>query len=330
MEKDLVIENKSKRIDYAKYGYMFIAPFFLVFLIFQAYPIFNTLILSISDLSGFNTEINIVGFSNYVDLIQNELFREAFLNTLIIWGMNFIPQVAVALFLAAVFTSVRTKYKGEGFFKSMFYLPNIITAASMAIIFRTLFQYPGGAVNLVLGDADWLTTVLDWIRVHIFGLEATGYPINFFRDAFYTRGLVAYIQFFMWYGHSMIILMAGIKSISPTLFESAMIDGASSTQMFRKITLPLLKPIILYMFVTSLVGGMQMFEIPFLITNRRGDPEGSINTLAIFIYNQAFTGSRNFYNAAAASVIVLVFVGVITLVLFRIFRDSTDSVKGAK
>lgn len=331
-----VIEEKKNRIDYSKYGVMFILPFFIVFLLFQAYPIVHTFILSISDLSGFKNSFDIIGFSNYVDLFNDPVFWESFKTTVIIWMMNFIPQMALAIFLASVFTSIRTKYKGEGFFKVVFYLPNIITAATMAIIFRTFFSYPTGPINIILSESVWMVNFMNWIK-NIWGIgwifrnwaEWTA-PMNFFRGVWETRSIVAFIQFFMWYGHTMIIMMAGIKAISPTLFESAMIDGANSRQIFRKITLPLIRPIILYTLVTSLVGGMQMFDIPYLLTNKKGSPDGAIHTLAIYIYNQAFTGSRNFNTAAAASVVVLIFVSIITILLFRVFRENNTAERRVK
>jgi multiple sugar transport system permease protein len=125
----------------------------------------------------------------------------------------------------------------------------------------------------------------------------------------------------MWYGQTTIVLVSGILSIDDTLFESAMVDGANDGQIFRKITLPLLKPILLYTLVTSLIGGLQMFDIPFLLTN--GNPNNSVLTITMFIYNQAFTGSRNFNVAATASVLLLVLSIVLSTLLFQFFKENS-------
>ncbi|MGO3418587.1 MAG: carbohydrate ABC transporter permease, partial [Pseudolactococcus laudensis] len=138
--------------------------------------------------------------------------------------------------------------------------------------------------------------------------------------------IVSFIQFWMWYGQTTIVLVAGIMSIDESLFEAAIVDGANDNQVFRLITLPLLKPIVLYTLVTSLIGGLQMFDIPFLLTN--GNPNNSTLTMTMYIYKQAFTGARNFNVAATASVLLLLISIVLSTVLFRLFRGSSK--KGDK
>lgn len=294
--------GKGKLEGYNRYGYIFLAPFLLAFLIFQLYPILYTIFLSFTNLKGWNTEYQIVGFQNYLTLFGNELFIKSIENTFILWIINFVPQVLIALLLAAWFTNVRMNVKGKGFFKVVFYLPNIITAASVAIIFYALFSYPRGPINVILQNIGILSE-----------------PFEFFRSATGTRGIVSFIQFWMWYGQTMLVVISGILSINTSLFESAMVDGANDRQIFRKITLPLLKPILLYVMVTSLIGGLQMFDIPFLLTE--GNPENSVLTITMYIYKQAFTGSRNFDMAASASVILLLISVVLSVMMFRLFRE---------
>ncbi|MCG8500010.1 MAG: sugar ABC transporter permease [Firmicutes bacterium] len=302
----MMVKKKHKLVRYDKYGYFFVAPFILAFLIFQLYPIIYTFQLSFTDLAGWETEFNYVGFKNYQAILGNELFLKAFRNTWIIWIVNFIPQIGIALLLAKWFTDARVKLKGVGFFKIAFYMPNIITAASVAVLFSTLFGYPSGPINQLL---------------MYFGVLEE--PFEFFRSVGATRGIVAFIQFWMWYGSTFIILTAGILGINPSLYEAAVVDGATSGQMFRKITLPLLKPITLYVLVTSLIGGMQMFDIPFLLT-KQGNPDYSIETMTMFIYRQAFAGGRNYYFAATASVLLLFIILIVSVILFRAMKSRTD------
>ena len=184
-------------------------------------------------------------------------------------------------------------------------MPNIITAASIAILFYSLFGYPKGPVNDLL------------MR---FGF--TDVPLNFHLRKWTARGVVAFIQFWMWYGNTMIVLIAGVLGINPTLFEAAEIDGASATQIFFLITLPRLRTIILYTLVTSMIGGLQMFDIPRLFL--LGGPDNATLTTSVFIYNQAFSGSYLYNRAAAASLIMFLIIVVLSSFLFFILRDRDE------
>ncbi|MBP1042393.1 sugar ABC transporter permease [Vagococcus sp. BWB3-3] len=303
-----MVKTKAKGFErYNRYAYLFLLPFIIGFVVFQLYPILYTIVLSFSDLRGWQTDFQLIGSQNYLNLLNNELFRKSIANTFIIWTMNFLPQILLSLVLAAWFTSLKLKLKGTGFFKIVFYLPNIITAASVAVLFYALFSYPMGPMNLVLQ-----------------GLKLIDQPVDFFRQVGVTRGIVAFIQFWMWYGQTMIVLISGILSISDTLFESAMVDGATDRQLFRYITIPLLRPILLYTMVTSLIGGLQIFDIPFLLTG--GNPDNSVLTVTMYIYKQAFEGNRNLNMASAASVILLLISVVLSLIMFRLFKER--QVKG--
>lgn len=306
-------KHLAKRKDHNKWGYIFVAPFFIFFLIFNFYPMFYTIYLSFTDLAGWATEANLVGFQNFRVLYNNELFRRSVFNTTILWLVNFFPQIILAFILAYWFTNRRMNLKATGFFKSMFYLPNIITAASVALIFSSLFSYPRGPLNLLM---------LNW------GLISS--PIDFFRSVIGTRLIVSFIQFWMWYGQTTIVLQAGILGIDENLFDAARVDGATDWQSFTKITMPLMKPITLYVLVTSLIGGLQIFDIPYLLTG--GGPNQSVETMMIFIYKQAFQGGRNLNIASTASVFLLIMTSILSLFIFNSFRDKKikKTVKGVK
>ncbi len=305
--------KKKSTVNYNRYGYYFVAPFIIVFILFQLYPIIHTINLSFTDLAGWATEYEYIGLDNFKNLLKSEVFIQSLKNTGIIWGINFVPQLGIALILAAWFTDIKLNVRGEGFYKVLFYLPSIITAASVAIIFSSLLRYPEGPINTIL--------------VSLGILKA---PFEFFRNKTTSRLIVAFIQFWMFYGGTFIMLMAAILGINPALFEAAMIDGANGRKIFFNITLPLIKPIMLYLLVTSLVGGLQMFDIPFLITNGRGAPDNAIGTLAIFIYNQAFTGGRNFGISAAASIVVLIIAMFFSILLFGLFQDKKEKKEGTR
>lgn len=297
-----------KNVSYSKYGYIFSLPFILIFLVFSLYPIFYTLIIGFTDYKGLGTttwQFLADPFQNFVTILNNNSFRQALVNTFIIWTVNFIPQILMALLLTAWFTSKRNKMRGKGFFKVLFYLPNIITSASIAILFFALFGYPVGPVNSLL-----------------LNLGIIDEPIYFLISKASARGIIAFIQFWMWYGYTMIILTSGVMGINPEIFEAAEIDGTSGIQTFFYITLPNLKTILLYVLITSMIGGLNMFDIPKMFM--QGGPDNSTLTTSVFIYNQAFSGSYLYNRAAAASMIMFLIIAVFSGFLFYIMRDKGE------
>jgi multiple sugar transport system permease protein len=220
-----------------------------------------------------------------------------------IWIINFIPQIALALLLTAWFTNERIRVKGQGAFKVMLYMPNIITAAPIAILFNSLFAYPMSPVNYLAVKFGFISE-----------------PVNFLLQKWTARGIVSFIQFWMWYGSTMIVLIAGVLGINPALFEAAAIDGATGTQTFFRITLPSLRTILLYTLITSMIGGLQMFDIPRLFL--MGGPDNATLTTSVFIYNQAFSGSYLYNRAAAASMIMFIIIAILSAILFYVMRDK--------
>ena len=249
---------------------------------------------------------SIIGFKNFQTLFTaNEtsgLYWLSFKNTIIMWLFNFVPQIGFALILASWFTDQHLRLKAQGAFKVMIFMPNIITAATIGMLFFSLFSYPIAPVNTLLQKLGILNT-----------------PFEYFRNVPTSRGIVSFIQWWMWYGNTMIIMIAGMNGINPSLFEAAMIDGCTSRQIFWKITLPLIKPIMLYNLITSLVGGLTMFDIPHLMT--QGNPNNMTNTVARFIYQQGFTGTYNFNMASAGSVVLFGIIIICSLFLNMLMKD---------
>lgn len=300
--------KRKKGFSYARYGYLFSLPFLAAFLVFSLYPTIYTAVLGFTDCKGLgNTDWHFLEnpFQNFITILNNPSFIMSLKNTLTIWMMNFIPQILLALLLAAWFTSRRNKLKGQGFFKILFYMPNIITAASVAILFNALFGYPMGPVNDLLVST---------------GVLAKAF--NFLTSKWAARLIVAFIQFWMWYGYTMLILVSGIMGISPEIFEAAEIDGATGIQTFFRVTLPNLKTILLYTLITSVIGGLNMFDIPRLFL--MGGPDSATLTTSVFIYNQAFSGSYLYNRAAAASMIMFLIIGVLSAVIFFLMRDKDE------
>ena len=292
--------NNHKAVSYNKWGYIFLIPFVVVYLIFQLVPLISTIYNSFFEnyRSGL-TQIgpNFVGLANYAKLFQDGDIWIYFKNTMIMWVMGFIPQILVSLLLAAWLSNPSLRLKGQRFFKTVIYLPNLIMASAFAMLFFTLFA-DGGPINAMLMQS---------------GILKQAY--SFFSHAWSARTLVAVLNFLMWFGNTTILLMAGMMGIDSSLYEAAEVDGATSSQIFRKITLPLLRPILIYVMITSLIGGMQMFDVPQILTNGTGDPMRSTMTLIMFLNKHLF--SKNYGMGGALSVFLFIITGVLSLIVFR-------------
>jgi len=292
------------RIKKQHYGYFFIAPFIIGFLVFGLYPVVHTLGLSFTDTTLMKAESSFIGLKNFQRLFADKTFSTAITNTWELWLMNFIPQIGISMLLALWFTNTRLKIKGGGIWRMLFYMPNLMMPAAVAALFFSFFSFYG-PVNQVL------------VRT---GLQAEA--VDFVRSPEVMRGLVVFIQWWMWYGQTTILLMAAITSVSPALYEAALIDGAGTGQIFRYVTLPLIKPVMVFILVTSLVGGMQMFDIPMLLTDGRGSPANSILTNNIMMYMRFRSSQGHIGAASSIGVMVFIMTTVVALLIFYLLREK--------
>ena len=301
--------NNHKAVSYNKWGYIFLIPFVVVYLIFQLVPLISTIYNSFFEnyRSGL-TQIgpNFVGFANYVKLFEGGEIWIYFKNTMIMWVMGFIPQILVSLLLAAWFSNPSLRLKGQRFFKTVIYLPNLIMASAFSMLFFTLFS-DGGPINSLLMQIGFISE-----------------PYKFLSHAGSARGLIAMMNCLMWFGNTTILLMAGMMGIDTSLFEAAEVDGATSTQVFFKITLPLLRPILVYVIITSLIGGLQLFDVPQILTNGTGDPMRSTMTLIMYLNKHLF--SKNYGMAGALSVVLFIITMLLSLLIFKV--TGNDKRKG--
>lgn len=283
-----------------RWGYIFLIPFFVTFVIFQLIPLVSTIYNSFFEnyMSGLKKiGPNFVGLKNYISLIQTGDLGTYTANTLIMWVMGFVPQIIVSLLLGAWFTNPQLRLKGQRFFKTVIYLPNLIMASAFAMLFFTLFA-DSGPVNSILMQM---------------GILKEQY--SFMSHVWSVRTLVAFMNFLMWFGNTTILLMAGMMGIDQSLFEAAEVDGATSNQIFFKITLPLLRPILVYVMITSLIGGLQMFDVPQILTNGSGDPMRSSMTLIMYLNKHLY--SKNYGMAGALSVMLFIITGILSLIVFK-------------
>ena len=299
------MKTKSKGMSYAKWGYIFLAPFFITFLIFQFWPLATTIYYSFFEYFRSGLKVigpNFVGLKNYASMIKE--VPKYFGNTMIMWLMGFIPQIIVSLLLAQWFSDTRLRLKGSTFFKTVIYMPNLIMASAFSLLFFALFS-DGGPINDLL------------MKMHI--LDE---PFKFFSNKWATRSIVAAMNFLMWFGNTTILLMAGIMGIDVSLYEAAEVDGANSWQRFTRITLPLLKPILIYVVITSLIGGIQMFDVPQILTNGTGNPTDTTMTLIMYLNKHLY--SKNYGMGGAISVVLFLLTGALSLLVYNIMYRKKD------
>jgi len=291
----------SKKVGvYSKWGYICIFPFLAGYAAFSLLPLLMT--IGNSFFENYRrglTQIGptFVGLDNFAQILSNKDLGVYFQNTIIMWLMGFIPQIVVSLILAAWFADPQLRLKGTRFFKTVIYMPNLIMASAFASFFFSVFA-DAGPINSILMD-----------------LHIIDEPYSFFSHIFSTRVLIAFLSFLMWFGNTTLLLMAGIMNIDTSLHEAAQVDGATSTEIFFHITLPILRPIMVYVMITSLIGGLQLFDVPQILTNGTGDPMRSSMTLLMYLNNHLY--SKNYGAAGAVSVLIFLVTAVLSIVIFR-------------
>jgi len=213
--------------------------------------------------------------------------------------------------LASWFTDAKIRIRGQGFFKVIFYMPNIMTAATIGYLFY-FFSMPNGLFH-VIAQGLGIIEANDGLAGPIF-----------------SRGMVAFINFWMWFGNTMVVMIAGILGINPSLFEAANIDGANGNQVFWGITVPLIRPILTFNLVPSLIGGMQMFDVPSVIAGFTSNAHGAyISTIMTQIKNSAYNdhiqgAGKMFGYSSAAAVFLFAITTVLSVVIFQLMKDRSE------
>lgn len=285
--------NNKRR---AKYAYLFILPFFIAFIIFKIYPIFYTLYLSFCSYDPLGAGSKFIGLQNYTRLIKSGFFFQSVLNTLIIWIISIIPQLTIALILALILSS--KWIKGRNALRSLYYFPNLVTPVTIGVLFGMLFSSPGGTIDVILKT-----------------LGLTKQAINFAYSPFLSRFVVGIAICWQNFGYNVIFFTAGLNSIPADVYEAAEVDGANSLQKALKITLPLMKPILIYVMVTSVIGGLQIFDVSKMVF--KDIPGNTTTTMVQYMYESAFERWQLGYGAAASYgifVIIVVF-SIISLMI---------------
>lgn len=276
--------------------YLFLAPFFIIFTIFVIYPIFNSLYLSFTETKGINNIF--IGFNNYKDVLTDKVFFKSILNVFLILGI----QVPIMIFLATIFATLLNdeNLKFRGIFRLFIFLPVLIDLVTYSIVFSLIFNENFGIINYILQS------------IHLPKVLWLSSPIG-------AKLLIIIALTWRWTGYNSIIVLAGLQSIDKSLYESSDIDGASSLTKLLKITIPLLKPILLFCAIMSTIGTVQLFTEPQLLT--LGGPNNSTLTPIMYLYQYGFN-SFKFGYASAVAYIITIIVFIMSLIQIKLSRGD--------
>ena len=276
--------------------YVFVAPFILTFLIFFAYPLISTILMSFQEITGAGRTW--IGFKNYADMFANKNFYTAVRNSVIYMVLTCAILIPVPMLLAYMAESKMSKT--GGLFKTIAFMPVLCSVVVAGIIFRMMFsELDGALMNQVRG---------------MFGLA----PITWLKGASTSMFAMVLLCFWRWTGMNMLYYMAGLKSISPELYEAADIDGANAVQKFTKICLPLLKPTTIYVLTISIYAGLAMFTESYMIFGGNNSPKNYGLTIVGYLYRYGFEKVDKFGFASAVGLVLLVGALIITLLQLRI------------
>lgn len=275
-------------------GYLYISPFFIIFGIFGVFPIVFTAFISLHRWNMLGAR-EYVGFRNYQLLMDDPLFWKSLSNTFLIWFLSTLPQLFLALILAFILN--QAFLKGKEFFRLAVFLPNITSVVAVAIVFTAIFGQHYGILNYFLS---------------FLGVS----PINWSGTPWGTWIAISTMVMWRWTGYNTIIYLSALQSIPNELYEAATIDGASKAQQFFNITIPMIRPMIIFTVILSTIGGMQVFAEPLMFSGQSGGSQNQGLTVTLYLYGEAFTRSSFGYASAIAWMLFLVIVLFSLLNLF--------------
>ena len=289
------IERKTNR-----WGWIFVSLSIFLITLFVFYPTVQSFITSLK--SGMGNNLKFVGLDNYKRMLTDATFIKAVSNTFLYLLVQVPIMIVLALIIASMLNDKNLKF--SGFFRTAIFLPCVTSLVAYSIIIKSIFASDGlvnkflMAINIISGPIEWVT------------------------DPIWAKILIIIAITWRWTGYNMIFYLSGLQNIDPAVYEAASIDGASTFKKFTKITIPLLKPIILFTTITSTIGTLQLFDEVVNITN--GGPANATTTISHYIYNLCFTYTPNFGYAAAVAYVIVIMIVILSLIQFKIGGDSNE------
>lgn len=300
--KNNIQKNKPHKKNLEKYysrqGWYFIGASILLFALFILYPIIKSILLTFQSVKGFNTSF--VALENYKRLFQDEMFWTSLKNTFLF----LLIQVPLMLILAMLLASIlnNKSLKGKSIFRTAIFLPCVTSLVAYSVLFKMMFATDGIINNFLMA------------------INVVNAPIEWLTDPFWAKIVIILALLWRWTGYNMMFFLSGMQNIPEETYEAANIDGANAIQKFFKITVPQLKPIILFTGITSTIGTLQLFDEPMNLT--KGGPGTATTTISQYIYNQSFVYAPDFGYAATISYAIVFIVLILSIIQFKMAGDE--------
>ncbi len=301
-ERELSRSPRKKQINHklksTVIGWSFISLAAIMICVFYFYPMIQALLLSFQSGTGANLEF--VGVENYTRLFKDPTFLTALKNTVIYLIVQVPLMILLALILSVLLNNKNLKFKG--FFRTAIFLPCVTSLVAYSVIFKYLFSQDG-IINLMLMKIALISEPIQWLT-----------------DPFWAKITIIIAITWRWTGYNMIFYLSALQNVDESIYEAARIDGASSLQQFFKITIPNLKPIILFTSITSTIGTLQLFDEVVNIT--QGGPGNATITISQYIYNLSFKYTPDFGYAATVSYIIVIMIIIFSIIQFKVAGDK--------
>ncbi|WP_137155200.1 sugar ABC transporter permease [Rhizobium sp. FKL33] len=281
-------------------GWLFVAPALLLIGTFMIFPILRSLWLSLY--AGKGMMMKFAGFANIMRLTNDPVFLKALTNTVTFFVIQVPIMITLALILAAALNDPKLKF--SGFFRTAIFLPCVSSLIAYSILFKSMFALDG-VVNSAL-----------------IAIGVVDTPISWFTEPFWAKTLVILAITWRWTGYNMIFYLAALQNIDKSIYEAARIDGVPAWARFVYLTVPMLKPVILFTTVTSTIGTLQLFdEVYSLSAEGKGGPADSTLTLSLYIYNLTFRYMPSYGYAATVSYVIVIMVAILSFLQFYAARE---------
>ena len=305
--KELTWRQRLSRFDVKASPYLYISPFFILFFIVGLFPLAYTAWVSVHEWHLIGGQGDLVGFTNYTDVVQQPNFYKALRNTFSIFLLSSVPQVLAAIVIAYL---LDTNLRAKTFWRMGVLLPFVVAPVAVSLIFAKIFADQSGLVNAVLDL-----------------MGASG--IAWHGDPLAAHVAIATMVNFRWTGYNALIFLAAMQAIPREIYEAAIVDGAARWRTFFSITVPMLRPTIIFVVITSTIGGLQIFDEPRMFdTNGQGGSDRQWMTLTMYIYELGWGAQKNFGRAAAVSWLLFLIIVLVGVVNFLITRSIASSASG--
>ncbi|MBN2546585.1 MAG: sugar ABC transporter permease [Spirochaetes bacterium] len=295
----LFLKTRKNSIEFLT-PFFYIAPFLSLLIIFNIYVFFSGALSSFTDAEGINPG-SFIGFENYQEALTNFDFWKSLSTTIIYTVLSIALQIPFAFVLAYILNMVPKIFKG--YLRASFFVPVLINGVVIALMFRMLFNKDVGLINWFLGLLR-LPNKIDWVN-----------------DSNYTIILMVFVSFWQWTGFHMVYLLASLQTIDNSLYEAAKVEGASQLRVLFQITMPMMKPALTFCFITSAIGCLKLFDLPFMLFPNAGyGPGYSARTTVAYIYEQAFSQQFRFGYASAVGWLLFFIILIVSIFQLKVLK----------